>query len=491
METYLLRLLNGCSICLMSLMMVCSTLFSSCNDEIEDSLPIENNTDAEYCDFVSKANASEVATLFFTNLTDSNRENKLITRFLYASNTSDIRNKKKIRTVETLYNKLTKTPSMYLVNFEDGGYTIVSASRKYYPILAYSETNTMSIKDLTTLNDGLSIWIEEVEAAISQNSIDSEAVLNEIQIQWSAFEKKELNSKSIQTRLNTEQYRENFDKRFSDLIREAYATNSGWMYAPLNAAMYHLPEAEFNSLIEYANSYSCPLEYVIFGYKRKPVQEVGPLIGTEWSQGTGFNDLVPHKYPAGCVAIAMAQIMKFHKYPLKYNWAEMPLSFGVPETARLVYDIGKAVKMEYDSDGSGSNINKAYDAFSAWGYNVTKKDHDEFDIRREVLYQKRPVYMRGDKHNFIGLFTWDGHAWVCEGVKMYDNRIDYFVEFQLNNGTYSRELNRTSGGSIVEYFYLNWGWGGKANGWYLSTNDTNPEGDNFKYDRQNLYIYPR
>lgn len=236
-------------------------------------------------------------------------------------------------------------------------------------------------------------------------------------------------------------------------------------------------------MVATANSYGCPPEYAIFGYKRKSVVEVGPLIGTTWEQRDGFNDLVPNKYPAGCVAIAMAQIMQFHKFPTNYNWSGMPLYESSAETSRLVYDIGKAVKMDYGKDGSGSNINKAKDAFSAWGYNVTKKDHDVFDVEIKVLYNKRPVYMRGDKKNFLGLFTWDGHAWVCEGARRYDNRIDYFAEYQLNNGTFVRSENSTSGGSQTTYFYQNWGWGAKYNGWFLF-NDVKVNGDSFHYDRQ-------
>ncbi len=62
----------------------------------------------------------------------------------------------------------------------------------------------------------------------------------------------------------------------------------------------------------------------------------GPLLETTWGQWNGYNDLVPYldeecenslngKPPTGCVATAMAQVMKFHEYPNDYNWDLMEL----------------------------------------------------------------------------------------------------------------------------------------------------------------------
>ena len=52
------------------------------------------------------------------------------------------------------------------------------------------------------------------------------------------------------------------------------------------------------------------------------VTDVAPLITTKWGQWTPFNNYAPlfrddkTKAPAGCVAIAMAQIMNFNQYPM-------------------------------------------------------------------------------------------------------------------------------------------------------------------------------
>ena len=71
----------------------------------------------------------------------------------------------------------------------------------------------------------------------------------------------------------------------------------------------------------------------------RAVTVVAPLIQTRWNQNKYYNDLCPlvsdgpngHAY-TGCVATAMAQIMKYHNYPShgigthSYTWQDQTLS---------------------------------------------------------------------------------------------------------------------------------------------------------------------
>ena len=67
--------------------------------------------------------------------------------------------------------------------------------------------------------------------------------------------------------------------------------------------------------------------------------------------------------------------------------------------------------MEYGKDESGASLGDAKRGFEAMGYAVSKKDHDMWDVESEIYFRGRPVYMTGDRKNFIGI-TWKGHAWV-------------------------------------------------------------------------------
>ncbi len=114
----------------------------------------------------------------------------------------------------------------------------------------------------------------------------------------------------------------------------------------------------------------------------------GPLVKSRWGQGWPYNYYTPtigvKKTYVGCVAVAFAQIMWYWRWPDRgvgsksyfwvtgnkwlstsfdhpYNWANMPeqLTYSSPsdkvkEVARLLYDVGVAVEMDYGVDGSAA-----------------------------------------------------------------------------------------------------------------------------------------
>ncbi|MDE6377512.1 MAG: C10 family peptidase, partial [Duncaniella sp.] len=213
---------------------------------------------------------------------------------------------------------------------------------------------------------------------------------------------------------------------------------------------------------------------------------VEPLLKTFWGQGAPYNALCPEQNsihtPAGCVATAIAQIMKYHSWPVKgvgeysyqwnnngvrqtlscdfshitFEWDKMLDSYksgsdvtGTQEqkdaVAQLIYAAGIGSNMNYSLNGSGA---------SAW--NSARALIDNFDYDKSAIYLERryytlsdwtsmvydelsagrPVYYEG--YNFAG-GNGVGHAFVVDGYQ--------------------------SGG----YFHLNWGWEGKSNGYFLLT----------------------
>jgi len=120
---------------------------------------------------------------------------------------------------------------------------------------------------------------------------------------------------------------------------------------------------------------------------------VAPLVKSKWNQTTVagkkvYNYYTPYGYCCGCVATAMAQLMRFHEYPSAsvspatftcyagseqtetnltlvaglYDWSAMPL---VPATetlddtmreaiGRICFDAGVSMRMRYGFDGNSS-----------------------------------------------------------------------------------------------------------------------------------------
>ena len=203
---------------------------------------------------------------------------------------------------------------------------------------------------------------------------------------------------------------------------------------------------------------------------------VSPLVKTTWNQGTPYNNLCPSvgnsKCPTGCVATAMAQVMKYHNYPpvgmgrvtatiptggsgagyinlaqKPFVWDNMLDAYSgydytnqqAEAVATLMQAVGYACKMNYGVNGSGAlSMNAAMSLSKNFKYNpyIQYLQRSYFNATEwdEIIYNElaagRPVLYGGQS-------TSVGHEFVCDG---YDG-----------NG----------------YYHFNWGWGGMSDGYFL------------------------
>lgn len=213
-------------------------------------------------------------------------------------------------------------------------------------------------------------------------------------------------------------------------------------------------------------------------------EAVTPLLKTKWNQGQYYNTLCPYDYGesarsvTGCVATAMAQIMKYWDHPKKgvgshsyvhskygslsanfsitnYNWSNMPnqVTSSNNDVATLMYHCGVSVEMGYSPSSSGAYVTKAYSPqehcseyafvnyfdYSSSTIGLIRSDYSESEwiaMLKTELDLNRPLMYTG--HGSGG-----GHAFVCDG-------------YDANN-----------------YFHFNWGWGGLYDG-YFKVSSLNP-----------------
>lgn len=176
-----------------------------------------------------------------------------------------------------------------------------------------------------------------------------------------------------------------------------------------------------------------------------------PLLTTYWGQRNGYNLFCPTNCPAGCVAVAMAQILKYWscRIPGNYAWNNMPDGAATTSSARLIADCGDACEMDYSSGGSSSTITKARDGFVS-DFDISSSA----DVKRRFWHLRkwkgmlkdeleagRPILYRGSD------FSLSGHAWVIDGYR--DGK-----------------------------FHCNWGWSRESDGYY-SLNHFYPKGNNY------------
>jgi uncharacterized protein (TIGR02145 family) len=211
---------------------------------------------------------------------------------------------------------------------------------------------------------------------------------------------------------------------------------------------------------------------------------VDPLVATKWDQGAPYNNLCPSiastRTVTGCVATAMAQIMKYHEYPptrtvplpayttraekisipaitgtTTYAWSSMTNTYTSSATgtaadavAKLMYECGVSVEMDYQTSatgGSGAFSSAVAPALKNYfGYDAGIAYHnrnyysyvDWINLLKTEIRAGRPVYYGGQGTG--------GHAFVCDG---YDTN---------------------------DLFHFNWGWSGASNG-YFEVSALNPQ----------------
>ena len=375
----------------------------------------------------------------------------------------------------------------HIVNFQEGGYCIISANKKNIPILAYSDhgyfSNTENIL-------GLEIWKKEIEIQFNNYEKLSESEITWINRQWMEYEESETRHDS----------RSNPDMNAAFNQEMAlYNPSTGRTAYPLNIAQNYLPAERYQHFKSIASSKNSPEEYTIIEIVNNSVDEsVGPLLTTQWHQGSPFNDKI-NIDDAGCVPIAVAQIMNFHQYPLsdEYDWTNMTDDniMQNDDAATLIKKIRDAIGM-----GNSPTITDSDDIVDAlendFNYSAEKREHEISRLYSYVLDLEVPVLLLGsDSYSILGGYQ-DGHAWVCDGASYEEERYAYRINWiTMKNGEYVYEtdgIDYNNWGTPFIEFHYNWGWeNGLANGWYIGNNvKPNNIDYDFKVGRNDIFMYP-
>ncbi|HLN53076.1 MAG TPA: C10 family peptidase [Lentimicrobium sp.] len=226
----------------------------------------------------------------------------------------------------------------------------------------------------------------------------------------------------------------------------------------------------------FSNEETLPMwNEIINKQAERSVLDVTPLVTTNWDQGCYYNALCPadpnagyglcDHAPTGCVATTMAVLMKYHQWPTTgigshsytdpnyglqsadfsattYNYAAMPNSVNTanPAVATLMYHAGVSVNMQYDANSSGAYSEDVpfalcnYFNYAPSTHLESKEDYPSMSewwaLLRTEMDAGRPVY-------YAGQGTGGGHAWICDGYRLSDNK-----------------------------FHMNWGWSGSSNGYF-------------------------
>lgn len=318
----------------------------------------------------------------------------------------------KFKISSNLIEKYNEQTVFYVFNLEPQGFIIVSADKSATPVLAFSTESNYYADEI---NPAAKFWLDTYKKQISYNIKNQINPLTKTQREWARLE-------------------------------------------------------------------VSPSEFI----EQKNIKSMEPLLTTTWDQGRFYNAHCPvdaagtdGRVVVGCVATALGQLMNYFRHPEvgtgsygysheTYGWLEVDFSQQTYDydhmpvepsdyndnLARLLYNIGVSVDMNYGPNGSGMwNHKGAYTLRTYFGYNESTQylfkdslpiDFDWNGTLVNHLDQKIPLYYAGwGDYEFIS-----GHAFILDGY------------------------------SDSTHYHINWGWGGSQDGYFV-IDDLTPGGSDF------------
>ncbi|MCI6703023.1 MAG: C10 family peptidase [Prevotellaceae bacterium] len=214
-----------------------------------------------------------------------------------------------------------------------------------------------------------------------------------------------------------------------------------------------------------------------------------------WGQAWPFNQYCPNYryngnvYPtvSGCVATAVATVMRWHKWPRKavgsysyywknttrlsvnfdgvgasenqvYDWSQMPAGVTsggydrvtgrrltdtqADNIGRLLRDVGYTIQMDYNPAFTGGS--------GAYVYNVPRALREHFGYKRQVQWQRR--------------FNFTTARWQQE---VRDEMRDYGPVIYAGYSRGGGHCFVLDGFATEGYVHVDWGWNASSNGWHL------------------------
>lgn len=379
--------------------------------------------------------------------------------------------------------------SLYIVNYENNqGYLILSGVNEYQPILAFSERGNF---DINRKDDGTSVWLEEQQTIIKNVNVLPDSIRWNNKKVWNKFFEKEVPVQWV-TDKQTRSVDPALEREVANYVAESLNQwrSEGYTIYPYSSLtdLFYGSDVELINQIVNDNaedSFCGGVDRTVF-FRAKTISNksaIPPLVQSHWNQTGGYE---VNNFPAGCVAVAMGQIMRYHEYPILYNWTAMAYDYPTNMTVQLFTEIGKKVNMNYKPDGSSATLSAACNAFRQYGYNQANIINHGQERTVNELSKYRPVYMFGVNNGTPAA----GHSWVCDGFKRTISYqvvelmvLDRFYDSQIPS--YNLVYNNNTTSIYETYFHMNWGWGGSNDG-YFYEESVNPTGYNFSINRKDI-----
>ena len=409
--------------------------------------------------FVTEEDAKNTALSFAQNMRTTTEPTHGV-RFLTKGEPLEIESIRLVKRIShtTTFRSVGNFPQdIYIVNFKKNkGYVLTSADNRVPEVFAYNDTGHWG----DTLNNPIQALLYE-------------RILDYVELKRELFEKerKQLTQEAWADLM------QGYSQREKDSLYKLFFDEEGEpkIIGAVNTS-YPTPSDPKDSHKDKDDDPNTCRGYIETAEGQwKTIHDTGVILKTEWAQSIGgYNALTPircgENAPVGCVAVAVGQIMAYHKKPAIFegrtmHWEEMTRVKsikGVSDIAKgdiqyLLRFLGKEnlLNMEYLCGKSGAYDKDALSTFKQLGFSQAKL----VDVKGNTLKltsnleERKPTYISGQAKN-LNL----GHAWIVDGFiekeKMMYRRIHFRCKVKDTKWT---ERDR--------FVHHNLGWGSN-NAWY-------------------------
>lgn len=392
--------------------------------------------------------------------------------------------------LQTFFNQFGE-PAMYALNFQGGGFIVVSAIKDLQPILAFNTTGRFEYNENLA---GLDQWMSEVSELTASPSLinpDSAAVYRKM---WEQYEKV---SPFVFSKTRDWKPGEIDPNEWAALQSIFMDSLSSWNAKNYNVyTLGDLPEQyseqydiinemAFNSIWpEYQPKY---LDLTFIVERTECSTYNVNMIKTSWGQQNGFNQSFPavgsltHAY-AGCGPVAIGQVMYSYESPSYLNWDDMPTNYGTKTTSDFLLDIatiGGATYTETGTSISGENFKSVFNHF---GYHAEYSNFNQSSATSD-LENGHPVILIGNRSN-------GEHAYILSGYGGYFSKTILEV-WSFPDVRKFRVIYQEENPHFARSYYINWGWNGYSDGSYADISSMKTSDGSVYTAKKMVYqIYP-
>lgn len=376
---------------------------------------------------------------------------------------------------------------LYICDKAGGGWTVYSSDTRVPAVVAQSSSGTYAD---AMQNEAARLWMEAIAEDMKHIRAAADSALN--------FTAEEISA-------NREFWRSVSDA--DAYVREKLAAGGTRSFEPnpdLTPVGFPRGHYELASSKYYDEVYdSVPRMTKTLWYQREPCNMYCPQMS--------FTSML--NAPAGCVAIAGAQMLYFLHYKLSvpetapskaycngsvstgYDWDQYDYTSEIwdemdsagTNSGPLIANVGKRVNMNYGDDGSGAYTRDLVNnVFAPYGISCTYGAYDTGKLTGALL-QGIPVLLDAYSTTSGGK---SGHAFIADRYKRvrhvtkrtYMWKFDYIPPLTLVAGQ-PDSIAYVYSSPQIDVIGMNWGWGYSDPGeWYTLTGDWIVESYNWKYN---------